>query len=189
MKGSFYQLLSFLPSLDFNRSPGISLDSFEKNCELPCTEGQLAMVQEVLQQQSPPEFPGLNRFSSYSRWELGLRNEGVRMRGAKLGKNEKDYLRHEPSGRSAFRFLKSLQQGEDPLVRENLLDQARWHLISDLEIGGYFSFENLLFYGVKLKILDRKFRYNLEKGKEKFENLTQQFLNEVRQQISLKSED
>jgi len=183
MKGSFYQLLSFLPSLDFNRSPRITLDSFEKNCELPCTESQLSMVRKVLNEDSPPEFPGLHRFSSYSRWELGLRNEGVRLRGVKLDINEKDYLQDEPKGRMAFRFLKGLNKDEDPLVRENLFDQARWQLICDLEIGGYFSFENLLFYGVKLKILDRKFRYDQGKGRVKFENLTKQLLNEVRLQL------
>ena len=58
----------------------------------------------------------------------------------------------------------------DPLEAERYLDKVRFDFLSDLEVGHYFDFENIVIYCLKLQIIARRAARTDETGREVFEH-------------------
>lgn len=58
----------------------------------------------------------------------------------------------------------------DPLEAERYLDRVRFDFLSELEVGHYFDFENIVIYCLKLQIIARRAARTDETGREVFEH-------------------
>ncbi len=60
-----------------------------------------------------------------------------------------------------------------PLLMERKLEKKRWDFIEEKEFGRYFDINTLILYFLKLQILERLSLFEKEKGKARFERLSE----------------
>ena len=58
---------------------------------------------------------------------------------------------------------------ESPLQAEEALNLARWGYLDQLEAGHYFDIDKLVVYVLRLQLLERKARFDEQKGREMFD--------------------
>jgi len=68
---------------------------------------------------------------------------------------------------------------KDLLVRERQIDQFKWDYLNELTLFKYFTIEVILSYTLKLKILLRWENIEMEKGKNRFDNIINELQNTV----------
>ena len=56
-------------------------------------------------------------------------------------------------------------QAESPLDGELVIERERWAVVERLQVGHYFDTEALVAYGLKLRILERTARFEVERGR------------------------
>ncbi len=112
----------------------------------------------------------------YLAWEIGLRNELVKARAQALGKTAERFLRPGEPGFEAARIAHAAVACDDPLEAELLIERERWALIDRLETGHYFDLEALVAYGLKLQALERRARFQVERGEAAYTNAYESIL-------------
>jgi hypothetical protein len=109
------------------------------------------------------------------KWEIfdkGLRNELVRTRAVKKGKDPNKYLRGDGGLDPFIAPLAHWAVNQDsPMEAEGYLDKMRWEKIEEIKKGHYFDIEYLAAYGLQLKILERWHRINSGEGVKVLERL------------------
>lgn len=102
----------------------------------------------------------------YYRWELALRNELARLRAGRLQKPVDRYVKPGEPEWDAQRTAQAAFQAEDPLQAELLVERERWSLIETLATNKFFSLEYLIAYALLLQVLERRARFDLQRGQE-----------------------
>ncbi len=115
------------------------------------------------------EAPGI--CASYRDWERSLRNELVIQRAAEQNLSSEEYIRaSEPiSGTSAI--ASEAMSKSSPLEAELYLDSCRWLKIEELSTGHFFDIEFLRAYRMKLQILERRAKFDEERGFSAYRDL------------------
>jgi hypothetical protein len=89
-------------------------------------------------------------------FEVGLRNEMVKIRSSRRKINAERYLRNDGSDDTQLYHIAMNSHRILSLVEsEKFLDQARWHRLDELSFGHYFDLDALVVYALKLQILWR----------------------------------
>ena len=110
----------------------------------------------------------------YYGWERSTRNELVRLRARKLGRNADTYIRSADStGRvlvddDASRSALVSFQAESPLDGELALERERWSKLESLCALHAFDIDCLLAYRLELLILERLARLRSETGEVRY---------------------
>jgi hypothetical protein len=169
----YYYFASQLPLLKFNEKTYM-------NRELFLAEGQKWLEEKeflILSSANLNDFLVKNQDSGilrrYKDFEKTLRQELVLFR--QVNKEEAEY---KPSGALGQHTLEGT-----PLEIEVKLILLRWKFIEELEAEHYFDLEFLIFYYLKLQILERLFRFDKEKGIVIFDQLCE--VNPVREKSSI----
>jgi len=158
----YYYLAAQLPVLTFTTEPGITSADFLREAEKWLSARDLAALlstsldRTVVSETAPP---ALRPFILH---EYQLRDELARWRRARLDSHEVK-LRLVPAA--------LLQEG-NPLEIERELLLRRWDLIGELELGHYSDIEFMVFFYLKLQILERMQRFDRETGRDKFQSYT-----------------
>ncbi|MCK7479647.1 MAG: DUF2764 domain-containing protein [Candidatus Moduliflexus flocculans] len=66
------------------------------------------------------------------------------------------------------RTAQAAAQCEDPLEGELVIEREKWAYVERLESGHYFDLEALTAYALKLRILERKARFEAERGEASY---------------------
>ena len=167
----YYYLLSSLPYLLENADNLPSLEDFSAICRDQLTPNDYAVLVNAVYGDYET-FAGIHPFlARFSETEKSLRNEIAKERSRKTGLSCEGY----DSGGASWHRDKVIQAvgAESPLTGENILLGLRMELISELEAGRFFEFENVLAYYLKLQLLHRKKRMNRERGLQSFETAYQ----------------
>lgn len=162
MMDKYYYLAAQLPVLSFSTEPGITSTAFLREAEKWLSSRDLAaLLSTSLDRTVAPETapPALRAFISH---EYQLRDELAQWRRARLDAHEVK-LRLVPAA--------LLQEG-NPLEIEQALLRRRWDLIGELELGHYSDIEFMVFFYLKLQILERLQRFDRETGRDKFQSYT-----------------
>lgn len=89
-------------------------------------------------------------------FEVGLRNELVKIRSSRRKINAERYLRNDGSDDTQLYHIAMNSHRILSLVEsEKFLDQARWHRLDELSFGHYFDLDALVVYALKMQILWR----------------------------------
>jgi hypothetical protein len=64
-----------------------------------------------------------------------------------------------------LRAAQAAFQAESPLDGELVIERERWAVLERLQVGHYFDTEALVAYALKLQILERVGRFELERGR------------------------
>jgi len=101
----------------------------------------------------------------------------VSLRAAKLnrvstGEPPHDVPRAEAVAKAAFEI-------DDPLEAEIYIDRARWGALDEMVGNDYFGVNNVFAYLLKLNLLERRQRFETEKGFAKYRELYSKIVNAI----------
>lgn len=175
----YYYTLASLPFLLFNQKPSITVEEFLEACKELVSEDDYALLI-----QAGPDFPGgsvsgcqvLDRWKC---WEAGMKNELVRIRARKKNTEPVDVMPDVEEDIAAFAPARNAADDDSPLRGEEILDKAAWLFLEEIETGHYFDISMLIIYYIKLRILERKFSLDKEKGKEMYKKIMDNFNNSI----------
>jgi len=146
MKNNYYYLVAGLPMLRFGMRPPLSYDDFIEKCEEALSRSEMDALKSG----------GLLFLKQWNIFDRGLRNELVRVRAAKRGKDPARYLRDSESADPFIAPLAHWAANQDsPMEAESYLDKIKWEKIEEFKAGHYFDIEYLAAYGLELRILER----------------------------------
>lgn len=185
----YYYAVASLPTLYLDSETYPTQEEFLEHCAAWLTPVELAQLHRATLQ--PPTGRGESGTEEFEReaqtaeaekgvlgrWmavETGLRNELVRLRASRRHADEEKHLvkTDEPwwlsTAELEARASEALGQS-NPLRAEQLLDEYRWEVLEELEVGHFFDVEKLIIYCLKLQILYRRAAMDREAGKELFD--------------------
>lgn len=185
----YYYAVASLPTLYLDSETYPTQEEFLAHCAAWLTPAELDQLHRATLQ--PPTGRGENEAVEseqeaptvaaekgvLGRWmavETGLRNELVRLRASRLHVDEEKQLvkTDEPwwlsTAELEARASEAMGQS-NPLRAEQVLDEYRWEVLEQLEVGHFFDVEKLIIYYLKLQILYRRASMGREAGKELFD--------------------
>jgi hypothetical protein len=102
----------------------------------------------------------------YHHWELSLRNELARLRAGRMQKPFDKYLKPGELEYDGVKAAQAAFQAEDPLQGELVIERERWGFLETLAVNKYFDIEYIIAYSLMLQVLERRARFDAEKGSE-----------------------
>jgi hypothetical protein len=177
---NYYYLAASLPLLDYEKTAGVTVEYFLEICA-----AQLKPYDYVLLEQADfgglsGSYPQADVYGKYLIWEVALRNELVRLRAFKSGKDAASHLRGDTAFFGTKILAKHIFEEPSPLRAEEMLYRARWDYLEELEIGHFFDINKIVVYYLKLQLLQRKAYFQEEAGKENFTALQQHVFEELK---------
>lgn len=171
---AYYYLRSTLPTLLPSSAPPFSFRGFLERCEGRMRDADFRVLAAAESPESgDPETErrvrGSRVLSAFRTWERALRNELARLRAHKQGKGPEKFLRPGDPEWDGIRAAQAAVQCEDPLEGELLIEREKWAYLERLESGHYFDLEALAAYALKLRILERRDRFEAERGEASYQ--------------------
>ena len=162
----YYYLLSSLPYLQETTEHLPSPEDFLELSRDHLTEKHFQVLQSARLDGYQEPYVSNRFLRDYYRIERALLNEVARERARRTNFGFEPF---EADGASWYRErLVGAVSSPSPLNGEMALMSIRFRIITELEAGRYFSFENVLAYYLRLQILHRKRNMNRERGEEAF---------------------
>ena len=166
----YYYIAASLPMLLGPDQPppiesGVLLDS----CRLFMNDEDYAGIENATTNPEDPEAPGICRI--FRAWEKSLRNDLVRLRAAEQSLEPAGYLREAETVFGTASVASAAMNASTPLEAELLLNKARWSVLDELESGHYYDIEFLRSYRMKLQILERRAKFDEERGFEAYQDI------------------
>ncbi len=177
----YYYAVSSLPFLDFESAPLLTLSEFMDICRSTLTEKDFEVISSLhLNGLKGSDF-SLSVLTKWVSWEGTLRNEIAKLRADSLDMEAEPYLYAVESNTEAPGYAGIAYKLDSPLLAEESIDRARWQFLDELESGHYFDLEKLIVYLLRLKILERRTMFTIEKGNENFQKIYENIKESVRE--------
>lgn len=161
MQNKYYYLVASLPYLRFEKKTPVSKDTFLEECRKWLSDQDLKAVRDLDIKQPDIKDGDISLVREWKAFDMALRTAlaGIRKEGEHaLRKEIPDVVRH-------------ILERKDPLSREKAIERVRWDFIEDEEYKYLFDINWLVFYCLKVQILERLATFELEKGKQVFQDL------------------
>jgi hypothetical protein len=152
-----------LPMLFFDRETWISITDFLYEAQKWLSPADRRILTDVSIDTSVADKHNIAVLQEYQIHEYALRSELQQYRLARRKGQE-----YKPS-----LFPLALIKEGNPLDVEKKLLDLRWQLLEELAFGHYADIEFLCLYYLKLQILERLKKFDLEIGREKFKTYTE----------------
>jgi len=160
MSGGYYYLVASLPHLKFGAAPRLTPGEFLRRCAAQISPAHYRILAEVELFQAQPAKTGLALLDRWHDRERTLRNALAVVRAKRLGVTAAGHLRDfRPDPRLA-EIARHLLALDSPLAADEDLDRVRWRFLEDLAFGHHFDLETLVVYLLKLRILERRARFD-----------------------------
>lgn len=159
---SYPYLLAQLPTLRFSDTDFPSYRSFMEQAEKWLPEEDFAILKQADLNDYNPKKYSLEILNEWSDFENRLRRDVANYREShRLGHDHKTNM-----------FPTSFVKDENPLDAELKMLKLRWNFLAERRNIHYDDLHALFIYSIKLQILERKAAFDKEKGRERFEKLT-----------------
>ena len=163
MKHHYYYFIASLPLLEFGMRKPPSYDAFLNRCEEQLSPDEVKLVKGI---------KTTALLKEWKKFDTTLKNEIVKCRAAKKGKDPLRYIRGEGlQDPFVARFARRITREDSPLEAERALDRFRWEKTEELSQGHYFDIDFLVTYALQLEILERWERINSGGGIDKLQKL------------------
>jgi hypothetical protein len=160
MSGGYYYLVASLPRLQFGAAPPLTRGQFLNRCAAQVSPAHYRILAGVELFQARPAETGLALLDRWYERERALRNALAIARAKRLRVMAAGHLRDfRPDPRLA-EIARQLLALDSPLAADEELDRARWRFLEELAFGHYFDLETLVVYRLKLRILERRARFD-----------------------------
>jgi hypothetical protein len=184
MVAPYYYIMSSLPFLHFDTDPPLSYSQLTELCIPWLGEKDLIQFQSARLdiENIAVETVGQGTLQRWVLFENSLRNELVVLRTQRTGIPSEGHIRKDmPWDPSVVWLERDALKDMSPLEAEVALLEVRWEFISDLETGHYFDLDALIIYALRIQILERLKRFDLAKGIEYLQRLTEESLGDEEQ--------
>jgi hypothetical protein len=174
MSGGYYYLVASLPHLKFGAAPRLTPGEFLRRCAAQVSTAHYRILAEMELFQAQPAKTGLALLDRWHDRERTLRNALASERAKRLGVEAARYprdFRPDPRLAEIARHLLAL---DSPLAADEELDHLRWRFLEELAFGHYFDVETLVVYLLKLRILERRARFDPVVGAALFDRMLAQ---------------
>ena len=150
-------VIASLPMLHFGMKPPFSFERFLEVCRQFIPEKDFQLLSTLPQPEHYSEQGKRHRIiRKWIEFDVGLRNELVRIRATKKHLEPAMYLRPGgSSGSSPAPAGMAANMHTSVLDAEMRLDEMRWKELEELSTGHYFDLDLLITYAYKLLILQR----------------------------------
>ena len=154
----YYYLVSQLPALEFAESSQGKREYFLEQAQQWLSSRDFLILSSIDINDLSIKEEDFYIEEDYKRFEIRLRKELAQWRkSVKIGHEEHRWM-----------FPMALVKEGTPLDIEKKLMKFRWGFISESEKEHFFDLQYLIFYFLKIQILERLDIFNKEKGKEVF---------------------
>ena len=185
MSHNYYYFISSLPHLNYGDKPPISSEEFREQCynflskqdaafiKYCCYNAKLA-VQTV--ERTGSAFIDLlmlrERIASLTLANL----RAAEYKRPPVGDVPQDVPRAEANAKAVYAI-------DDPLEAELAMDRARWGVLDEMVGTNYFGVNTVFAYLLKLQLLERKRRFDAQKGAANYRELYNLILNEYNSKV------
>ena len=194
--GSYYYLVSQLPSLAYGVSTTLGIKEFEDLCEIFLKPQDLALFRYCTLNpegnesgsfgqgyQTMPEPLGSALLDNWRLWERALRLNLAHLRSQHI-KRESSGLAEAPADpMDVSGIAKNALSMESPLEAELFLDRSRWSAIEAFQGFDYFGRDTVYAYYLKLQILERKNKFKVDEGFEAYQSLYSSIMEAAQSRI------
>jgi hypothetical protein len=164
MSGGYYFLVASLPTLSLGAPSRFTPRQFLDRCAGQVSAAHYRMLAELELFQAPSAKTGLTLLDRWYARERALRSTLAVARAKCLKVEAAAYLRNVQQDRVLAALAERLLTLDSPLAADEALDRLRWRFLEELAFGHYFDLETLVIYGLKLKILERRTRFDTATG-------------------------
>ncbi|MDC7125972.1 MAG: DUF2764 family protein [Spirochaetales bacterium] len=164
----YYYTVASLPMLVFNQAPQITVEYFLETCRYTLSEKDYETLISSVDTEGGEKHPAVKQWLLF---EKSLRNELVKMRASKLGKDADKYMRPGDSTTGVYDAAREAFGASNPKAGEEILNEARWRYLDEIENTHNFDLTKLIVYYLKLKIAERKEVMSDKNGEEKYKEI------------------
>ena len=170
----YYFTVASLPMLFYGGDTGPDRDEFLSICKEACSRKDMRCIEDIHLDPAGENRSVHNLARKWMTWETNLRNELVRFRAKDHGKDQERFLKEESAFYTEISdIVREAYSQESPLQAEEVLNQARWRRLEELEVGHHFDLEKLMVYHLKLQLNERKALFTKKAGEENFARVYQ----------------
>jgi hypothetical protein len=159
MSGGYYYLVASLPRLKFGAPPPLTRGQFLSRCATQVSAAHYQILAGVELFQAQPTGTGLALLDRWHERERALRNALAIERAKRLGVAAAGHTRDFRPDHSLAEIARHLLTLDSPLAADEELDRLRWRFLEELAFGHHFDLETLVVYRLKLRILERRARF------------------------------
>jgi hypothetical protein len=175
-----HYLLSSVPTLMFGQMPRYTIEQFFDVASRSLPSAEYDRLIAFRYYNPPVSLDGLGLLErNYWDWEMGLRDELVRLRAEAMGIKPEPYLRLVGSAGLASSLAKEVFVEQNPLKIEQMLDKARYNWLEERRMGRVFHFDIVLIYSMQLQILQRAQSFDKDLGRSRYNEAYQRILGEA----------
>lgn len=183
MGKTYYYFAATLPSVQFAGRCPLSLEEFLEECERLLDKNDYLAMRKYLTAQAGDSQSKNPDLQAYFDFERQLRNMMAAFRAQRAHKDPHDYIRGGMYAHPGLTDIIGQAAKDENLYRaEKLLDSISWDFLQSAQVGHYFDFEFLVFYGLQLKILNRYQKLESTAGQEKYQEIKTMDLSGLRVQ-------
>ncbi len=164
MSGGYYYLAASLPYLSLRAAPRLTAEQFLRRCATQACAAHYRILAEVELFQAQPARTGLALLDRWHEHERALRNALAVVRAKRLGIAAAVHLRDFQRDHRLAEIAQRLLTLDSPLAADEELDRLRWRFLEELAVGHYFDLETLVIYLLKLRIIERRARFDPATG-------------------------
>ncbi len=168
---SIYYLIASLPTLGFGMKLPLTSQEFLTECQRLLTAVEFALVKQALcDQENSLGHPTVRAWKEFYK---DLRNEMALFRATEQNKDPLLFLRgqRQEQDLAMTTVLVAAAKASDPLAAEKILDLFIWEKFESLGAQHYFDIDQLIVYGLKLKMIERYAVISSQQGLDKFAEL------------------
>ena len=192
--GSYYYLAAQLPSLSYGQKPPMSVAAFRELAGQHLgtadkrffdlvdldPEAKKSSENAGLSYAEDARPSGCNFIDQWREWERSLRLNLARQRVRKLAREGVETVQPPIFPTEAVAaVVKAMTATESPLEAELVLDRARWDAIDVMQGLDYFDRNTIYAYLLKLILLERHEKFNVDKGFAEYKSLYASILGNV----------
>ena len=160
MANKYYYLISSLPYLDFDKPLTIDREWFLDEAKKWLTDKDLKILKSI----------DMDNFSVLSSDTDIIKEQKAFEEALRKDLKEARIIRRDNLDEKPPKQIRDVFQKANPLEMEKALLKKRWDFIEEIDFGYHFDLNALIFYFLKLMILERLSSFNKEEGAHVFEN-------------------
>ena len=149
MSNYYPYLMASLPFLQFGAKPPFPSEKLIDICSGFVSDADMERIKMAYASVDADYDTGQPTLRAWHDFEIALRNELVRLRAPKRHADPIKYLREDGhvspyASHVAFQASKTTSLVES----EKLLDEERWRMLEDMEVGHYFDVDRIIIYAL-----------------------------------------
>jgi hypothetical protein len=175
----YYYLIASLPLLFYDSESTPSREDFLVTCRQHISSRHYSLLVSASTTDLQSSVPSCRTLDLWRQWEIALRNELVRLRAKKRGRQAEPYLIESPGVLAPQAVARDAFAQDSPLQAEDILNRGRWMYLDELEAGHYFDIDRILVYALRLQLLARKSLFDAEMGRQMFDKVYSEIITPV----------